>query len=226
MSLKNVFAACLLASSVALFPSVSYGFNILKTATVTKSSGEIVNIIAVDGQITPGDATKFIALFKKTGYKNLWISSPGGAVDDSLKIANFVRENNIRVVVPPKEKCGSGCSFIFLAAKEKALHFTSKLGVHRSATYLMKEGVTIETAEKREDETSKIVDKVILNKLVEWQVPLSIIIETLKTSQLADPSISVLSSVDLYEAELNGYKVEDDKEFFSSKISFSEENYK
>lgn len=57
----------------------------------------------------------------------LWVNSPGGSVDEALRIADFVRRSLIPVWV--LDRCESACFLILAAAVERQLG--GKIGIHR-----------------------------------------------------------------------------------------------
>lgn len=57
----------------------------------------------------------------------LWINSPGGSIDEALKIAAFVRKSLIQVWV--LDRCESACFLVLAAAVERRMG--GKIGIHR-----------------------------------------------------------------------------------------------
>jgi len=71
-------------------------------------------------------------LESKWKVTELKISSSGGSALVGLKMANWVLEENLNVVI--EDRCYSACAnYVFLAGKNKILHSGAKLGWHGSA---------------------------------------------------------------------------------------------
>ena len=61
--------------------------------------------------------------------KIIALSSPGGYVNEGLKIADEIHKNHMTTWVPKNAECSSACSFIFFAGIERRLD--GRLGVHQ-----------------------------------------------------------------------------------------------
>lgn len=74
--------------------------------------------LALSGEIKTGDAKKLLALLldpKSPGRVGLTVNSPGGSVDEAIKIAKLVKSLYMDVRVKSNGYCASACFFIFLA---------------------------------------------------------------------------------------------------------------
>ncbi len=92
-----------------------------KTQTVLRAEGEII----------AGDANRLQAQLQESppSTETLLITSPGGSVQEAIKIAEIVQENSFSVVVIGE--CASACAMIiFPAGKYSILTSGSLLGIH------------------------------------------------------------------------------------------------
>jgi len=72
----------------------------------------------LSGEIKTGDAKKILAMLldpNAPSLTGLVVNSPGGSVDEAIKIAKLVKSLYISVKVEPNGHCASACFFIFLA---------------------------------------------------------------------------------------------------------------
>ena len=89
--------------------------------------------ILLTGIIESGDANKYLTL-QKNGARSsptdpyvsngpfgaLELDSPGGSVDEAIKIAKIVSALYVNVAVLPNKVCGSSCFLIFLAGSSRS----------------------------------------------------------------------------------------------------------
>lgn len=93
--------------------------------------------LEIAGEIQPGDAarlSRLIASTVSTGEYNLLnvvLDSPGGSVDDAMKIASMLDAWHSFTLVKPGAVCASACTLIWSAGLLRMLPPNSKLGFHR-----------------------------------------------------------------------------------------------
>lgn len=79
------------------------------------------NSILLSGEIQKGDAEKLVKLIVKSHplALRLILDSPGGDVEESLRIASLVKALHMNTVVGEGGICASACFFIFLAGDHR-----------------------------------------------------------------------------------------------------------
>lgn len=89
--------------------------------------------VHASGPIEKGDAAKFAALPK---FDTLELDSPGGLVDEALRIAaNMDARGGIRTVVKPGSSCASACAMaLFVSGKTRIVYMGGRVGIHSCAT--------------------------------------------------------------------------------------------
>ena len=104
-------------------------------ATITYQVENGVNIIAISGNIAPGDAAQFGALRpdpqRQTG---VLLASRGGAVTEALRIGEMIRANHFDTVVADDTICASACGLIWLAGTPRFAGQTAHVGFHAAYT--------------------------------------------------------------------------------------------
>jgi hypothetical protein len=95
-------------------------------------------VIALQGTITTDTSYKFedaIARSAKLGCGRSWLllESPGGAIDDGIRVAREVRFKRLRTIT--RAECASACSLIFVAGTERVLVGSrARIGLHQPAS--------------------------------------------------------------------------------------------
>ena len=69
------------------------------------------------------------ALAAQPKAKVILLKSPGGYVDEALKIAAEVRQLGLNTAIPRNAACYSACTYLFFAGREHVVR--GKLGVHQ-----------------------------------------------------------------------------------------------
>lgn len=173
MSIKDKLITGTVAVIVFLFAIFSVPAQALNFVTFMNYQNpktlQTETYMIVDGGIGEGDSE----LFKKTyrsrpDVKGVAISSNGGMILEGIKIADFVYENKIKVIVPPTKDCDSACAIIFLASPEKTMYVSGRVGLHRAHALVQNEKGQFE---KREDVLSNAWNTIILTKLEKWNIP-------------------------------------------------------
>lgn len=89
-------------------------------------------LIAV-GTITPGTAETFAAEVAKRGsyVKTVVLHSPGGSVQDALKMGQLIREKKFNTEVENSRYCASSCPLVFASGVERKAGDKASIGVHQ-----------------------------------------------------------------------------------------------
>ena len=85
------------------------------------------------GTIDPGAAERFAAEIGKRGsyVKTVVLHSPGGSVQDALKIGRLIRERKFNTEVEDGAYCASSCPLIFAGGVERIAAPKAAIGVHQ-----------------------------------------------------------------------------------------------
>lgn len=89
-----------------------------------------------EGPIVPGAFDKFIAYvdhYKKQGVnlKRFMLHSPGGVLDEGLKIGEYILQNSWDTDADKYMRCYSTCGFIYAAGSTKYIQTGAEVGFHR-----------------------------------------------------------------------------------------------
>lgn len=91
----------------------------------------------ISGQIVAGDYQKFVKLANQKLGARVILSSPGGDLNESIKIAELVSRLNLNTEVPKGEICASACFFIWINGERRVARKINpnsdkvSLGLHR-----------------------------------------------------------------------------------------------
>lgn len=96
--------------------------------------------IEMSGEVEPGDYYKLlevlpkaIALHGSEEYGiDLWLSGPGGDLDEALKIGKFIFDLNIATMVDKRDECASACALIWLGGSSLLMHPEARIGFHQA----------------------------------------------------------------------------------------------
>jgi hypothetical protein len=85
------------------------------------------------GTIVPGAADAFAAEIEKRGgyVKTVVLHSPGGSVQDALKIGRLIRERKYNTEVQDARYCASSCPLVFAGGVERIAGTKAAIGVHQ-----------------------------------------------------------------------------------------------
>jgi len=90
-------------------------------------------ILLLNGKIEIGDARRLTAFLD--GEKNypalLAINSPGGIVEEALRIGLLLREREFDTLVPAGMACMSSCPYAFAGGLERRVSLRGALGLHQ-----------------------------------------------------------------------------------------------
>jgi len=169
--------------------------------------------INFNGAIEKGDLKFFKEnlniIFSHFGIKNcqsglliLDLNSNGGNVEESLKIGEEVRKNNLWVIIKKDSKCLSSCVFILAGGSKRTIY--GDVGIHRPFFSDLEIGISIEQIRKmREGLNEKI--KSYFNYV---DIPLSL----LDAMQSIEPDqIKILSNAEITSFRLTGKDASQDE---------------
>ena len=113
----------------------------LCAAEIQPFSGKdgVVEIIAIYGELLPGDEKTFANIALQTQSSLVILNSQGGSLSAALGIGKAIRVKGFRTYVPDHGVCASACGLIWLAGTAKALSTTARVGFH--AAYREEYGV-------------------------------------------------------------------------------------
>lgn len=140
------------------------------------SSGNVKLILRMEGDIQRGDFEKFRVFMQKEysdyikGTRMVLLSSNGGDIVETLKIARILRAMYATVLVSDTGKCASSCFFLYLSGIERPI--TGAIGIHRpyfDRSYFA--GLSLEEAKKKQSELTEAVNAF----LEEYSVPKGLI---------------------------------------------------
>lgn len=109
--------------------------------------GNISCTLRLSGQITQGDSDRLRSLLERDGYLDdgsnstqaLCLDSPGGALDEGVRIAEVLRDFYVPTVLPAGARCLSACAVAFMGGTyrfdiytplQRSMHPTATLGFH------------------------------------------------------------------------------------------------
>lgn len=166
-----------LAAIVLLHFAVIVGFGQPAHAAEISAPNSQYCKVKLDGAISPGDTDKL----KKYATDNkiidpeqyeigyaLCLNSPGGSLNEALKLAKYFQEEVVTTVIDQNDACLSACSIAFMFGTEaagdyigskRAMHYTARLGFHRPSLSIP----------DRQDYTDEQIDralKVVLDSVV------------------------------------------------------------
>jgi hypothetical protein len=154
MSLKKIpLAAVVLAAAT---PASAANFAIT-SGCGEDPSDKSCTTIHINGQIEPGDHTRWKALLEttKTPHAIVALNSPGGSLPDGLLIGYDIL-NREYDTYHSEGICYSACALIWLAGKTRYMSSGAKLGFHQSKEKDLRGNTrTPEDLKEREEEATK-----------------------------------------------------------------------
>lgn len=116
----------ILAFLLTPFAALSAEF---ETHVITDDSSVPV-FVQLTGIIEPGDAETFEALIEGRPKVTVLLDSPGGVVQDALRIGAAIRLNDYATMVADGGACYSACGLIWLSSQRRYMSATSQIGFH------------------------------------------------------------------------------------------------
>jgi hypothetical protein len=90
-------------------------------------------VLMAEGSIEPGTAARFAAELEARGeyVKTISLNSPGGALDDAMAMATFVRDRGISTEIADGALCASSCPLLFAGGLTRTAGAKAAVGVHQ-----------------------------------------------------------------------------------------------
>ena len=88
------------------------------------------NFVVLKGEITIGDAKRFVETVNSLDRATVILESPGGLVDDALQIGAEIRLRNYATMVLPDTGCHSACGLLWVSGARRYMSSTSQIGFH------------------------------------------------------------------------------------------------
>src|SRR6188768_1842111 len=137
---KTHFFARLLARACVLASVVHVAVGIVQFTTqwrsLTPHGPYLVRVLGkpdeaeLRGPLSDGVSTAMAELLQgHPSVRTLHITSPGGLVNEGLRLAELVRTRRLRVVVD--SSCASACTLVLLASSERIMRPAAAIGFHR-----------------------------------------------------------------------------------------------
>jgi len=129
LSIKAIIGAFVLFMSLI---APSFGLQIERVENIASNSGTILRAI---GPIVTGDAIKLQRMLEENppSVPILMITSPGGAVDEAMRIGQIIQQAGL--IVSAHGECASACAqIIFPSGNYSILTAGSVLGFHSCST--------------------------------------------------------------------------------------------
>lgn len=92
---------------------------------------------SIDGEIKKGDFVKFMKFQftnsdnPRSNYDTVFLNSPGGNVEEALRIGEEFRRNLSSVFIPAGARCFSACTILWAGGVDRFMGRDAKLGFHR-----------------------------------------------------------------------------------------------
>ncbi len=85
------------------------------------------------GRIEVGTASELVQFIKgqEGEIKTLHLHSPGGVVEEAVKMSAMLREEKIDTIVPENGYCASSCPIVFAGGKKRTAAKRAWIGVHQ-----------------------------------------------------------------------------------------------
>ena len=97
--------------------------------------------IHLSGKVEAGDFEKFEAAAATAKNAIVSLASPGGLLDEGLRIGARIRERGFSTAVPDGAICASACGYIWLAGASRFVEGNGRVGFH--AVYVADEKLSI-----------------------------------------------------------------------------------
>lgn len=89
-----------------------------------------VKFVHIKGEIRSGDAEQFEAITVGRNKVTVVLESPGGLVNEALRIGASIRLENFATMVLPESKCYSACGLIWVSGARRYMSESSEIGFH------------------------------------------------------------------------------------------------
>lgn len=128
--------------------------------------------LSATGTVVPGAADTFAAEIEKRGgyVKTVVLHSPGGSVQDALKIGRLIRERNYNTEVADGRYCASSCPLIFAGGVERTAGPKAAIGVHQVSALTASRNATMADGMSSAQRVSAEVQRYLRDMDVDAQV--------------------------------------------------------
>lgn len=92
--------------------------------------GTVVRLRA-SGQITLGETERLRAEVQRSGATELLLHSPGGLMQEGMRLGRAIRAMRLVTRIPPGAGCASACFSAFVGGVRRRVDPGGRLGVHR-----------------------------------------------------------------------------------------------
>lgn len=89
-----------------------------------------VDIVSLRGEIVSGDSARFYQLVERHDRVTVILESPGGLVNEALRIGAEIRMRNFATMVASGGECYSACGLIWIAGARRYMSNDSQIGFH------------------------------------------------------------------------------------------------
>ena len=125
----------------------------------------------LEGAIAPGDAERIAARIADKGdaVTELILQSPGGSVDDALRLGRLLRDRSIATRVLSGEFCYSACPYLLAGGVTRRIADDASIGVHQHAfgkNTLLPAFLAVEDIQRGQAEVMAYLHAVGINPLV------------------------------------------------------------
>lgn len=111
------------AATIEKHPPNTYGCTVSLTGEIVSGDSEVIQPLLYE--------TYEISLSDEGLYgETLCLNSPGGDLNEGIKIANYVSEYYTNTVVYSNARCESSCAVIFLASRSPSISPDATIGLH------------------------------------------------------------------------------------------------
>jgi ATP-dependent protease ClpP protease subunit len=110
----------------------------LRAANVAQLPGEHPRIIAITGELQPGDEKKFIEAALPADRAVVLFNSEGGNLHAGMEIGKAIKLKQFYTLVAKDTYCASACALAWLAGAKRFMEPGARVGFH--AAYEMKDG--------------------------------------------------------------------------------------
>ena len=136
--------------------------------TLTQESGATWRL---EGGISPGDAERIQDRIAEVQPRpeRLILQSPGGSVQDALRLGRFLRQEGIGTEMLSGEYCYSACPYLFAAGATRSLEEGAQLGVHQhyfGKSTILPAFVAVEDIQRGQGEVMTYLDEMGIDPLV------------------------------------------------------------
>ena len=138
--MRHFFVAIFLISYL-LLPAIPNA----ATISILPGVQEEADSIIINGEILPGDETKFINIADKTNDARVLIVSNGGDVIPALEIGRYIYTKKFMTFVKNGD-CASACGLIWLAGSSRGIGENGRVGFHAVYTQESKRNLEIDSA--------------------------------------------------------------------------------